>query len=228
MPLTGLTPSVSVTFSERYPSPRRDEGYRPSGREDEASAEAHAILAEFGTAPENDESPTPDGFSTVIKTDLSALGDADLWIVPKAPPPNPQNDARPFLSCFSRLLTAVQNGDAAAAREAANALQYELFGGAEAAGAPRADPTDSPKRMLDDINELIRSARLGDIAGAESAARLLASDLQSGLLAAPAPSNPAANRRARPRAFSPHETRSLVQGATAAYETLMDSDAGAA
>lgn len=222
MPLSSLSPSAFVAFSERFASPHKDDEHRPSDSEGPPTrAEQEFETTDTAAAP-----GSTGAFGAWVKTDLSTLGDVELWIEPKK---SPEADAAQFLGCFAQLLASVRDGDAGGARAAAAALQLELFGGPGAANAANADATDAPLRMLDDFRELLRSARLGDVGGAERAACSLAGDLQIALLAPAGATAPRISaRRARPRNFAPHETSSLVQGANDAYETLMDYDVSVA
>ena len=222
MTLSSLSPSAFVTFSERFASPHKDDERRPADPEAAPARAAQEFeSADAGARPEH-----AGPFGAVVRTDLSTLGDIELWIEPKS---SPAADAVEFLGCFAQLLASVRDGDASGARAAAAALQLELFGGPGAADVASADAADAPLRMLDDFRELLRSARMGDVGGAERAARSLAGDLQTALLAPTGARGPRnVSRRQRSRGFAPHETSSLVQGANAAYETQMDYDVSAA
>jgi hypothetical protein len=135
-----------------------------------------------------------------------------------------------FLAAFASLLSSVSSGDVISARDAANILQLELFGGPRAASAGASAEEDAPLRMLEDLVALIRFARQGDLGAAEAAAGLMAQHMQTALLAPagpPPPSEPLTGRRRHARLLTRREPETFVQDATAAYEMLMDPDAGA-
>jgi len=177
------------------------------------------------------ESPAPQAepspFATIIKADLTGLSDPepgqDLGTQ------GPASSIHEFLGALSRLLASVGSGDTGAARDAATVLQLELFGGSGALAAAGESGEEAQARMLDDLLALIRFARLGDLGSAEASAQLMARHLQTALLAparAPAPvERLSGHRRVARNAL--REPASLVQGATAAYEMLMDLDSSA-
>jgi hypothetical protein len=196
-----------------------DRSHRRTPR-DEANSAPHNAFREDGS----EEAPPP-----IIRADLAGLSDPD----PAPRTGNLSGDAlsraHEFLGAFSRLLASVASGDVSAARNAATELQLELFGGSGALAAAGESGKEAQTRMLDDLVALIRFARLGELGSAEVSAHLLARDMQAALLAparAPTPAEPTAARRRIGRTSLP-EPASLVQGATAAYEMLMDLDPGA-
>lgn len=205
MTLSSLSPSVCVTFPDRYASPRR-----PFGREGGAPHNGGGARDDDSTIASDFAS---ESYGAVIKTDLSSLGDVELWLEPRRAAPT---DAAGFLGALVQLLVSVRAGDAGGARDAATSLQFELFGGVAASDPSASEAAEAAQRMLDDFRELIRTARLGDVSGAERVARLLAGDLQSALLAP-----------ATPDAAVPSEALSLSAGGAAAYETQMEFDEGA-
>ncbi len=223
MPLASLSPSSSVTFGDNHPPPHsQGEARSFAGPSDGAMPETPA------PAPLTREGDEPAAFVTLIKTDLSGLAALQSWNEPRAPAEEPS--AVEFLGAFARLLSSVREGDKSGARDAADALQFQLFAGAQALDAERGEAAEAQARMLDAFRNLVGAARQGDIGEADRAARSLAHNLQSALLA-PASRPTLSNRAQRPRASRPvsaRETTSLVQGVTAAYETQMDVDANAA
>ncbi len=161
----------------------------------------------------------------IVNLDLASLAEIEAR---KAMAPHSATVAE-FLAAFSALLSSVSSGDVLSARDAANILQLELFGAQNAAEEETGADEDAPLRMLEDLVALIRFARLGDLNSAEAAAALLARHMQTALIAPPSPSKPAerlAGRRHAVRAASRREPPTLVQGATAAYELLMDPEPG--
>jgi hypothetical protein len=135
-----------------------------------------------------------------------------------------------FLAAFASLLSSVSSGDVIAARDAASILQLELFGGPGAEKAGTSSDEEAPLRMLEDLVALIRFARQGDLGSAEAAAGLLALHMQTALLAPVGPAAPSerlTGRRRLARLTGRREPETLVRDATAAYELLMDTDAGA-
>lgn len=215
MSVQSLTPSLPVP-RDGLPAPDRGDRPKQQTRRDGPAATPNEAFA-----VEEQEPPPP-----LIKVDLSGLD--GLEPTTAAYTLDDLSNANEFLSAFSTLLASVGAGDVGAARNAATALQLELFGGSGALTASHESGQEAQMRMLDDLVALIRFARLGELGSAEASAQLLARDMQAALLApvrSPASREPAARK---PPA-SPAEPASLVQGATAAYESLMepDVDAGA-
>ena len=222
MSLESLTPSLSA-LRDDFPAPLPGDR---SGRRRAADEEVPAPAAAFNEirSPPSD----PAAFAAIIRTDLTGLGDSEPHIAELVG--HFASSAHEFLGAFSSLLSSVASGNAAAARDAATELQLELFGGPSALAATSENGDDAQARMLDDILSLIRFARLGDIGSAEASAHLMGRHLQTALLAparAPKPSERVPLRRRIARAALLQEPASLVQGATAAYEILMELDAGA-
>ena len=224
MSLSSLNPSASVAYNDGYSSRQQQEDSRSqTAPRDTFESDVAAATAAIENSLEATE-VDPASFTTVIRTDFSGLGERKAGA--EANPAPAEANSNQFLGSFSRLLAAVQSGDATGARDAANTLQFELFSGAGALQAAQASAVDAPIQMLIDLQALIRAAWLGDIESADRAALSLATDMQSALLSAPTQSRLASRRS---RAGGPaQENSSLVQGANAAYETLMDLDPGAA
>ena len=230
MPLSTVIPTSQPRYGESYSPPRSNEerAHAQPARAEGNDSPADALMAEFDAelmSPARGESVS---FATVIKADLAALSAAEPWPDPvRASEPN----ADAVLGGLSSLLGAIRMGDASGAREAANALQFELFSGASAVVAASFAGDEAAGRMLDDLRALIRAARLGDSGAAETAAHALASNLQIALLG-PSTRAPLLDRRSRRRVIARAapigQPSSLVQGATAAYETLMEPDAAGA
>ena len=214
MPVPTLNPSPPAPLSEGFPPP-----HSPDKRKSR-SKDPDDVGAPFDPPPAAPETANDAPFSTIVRTDLSTLCAVDTWTTTtRAAPGGLAVDD--VLGNLWHLLAAVQIRDAGGAREAANALQFDLFSGAAVLDPRPGGVADASIRLIDDLSDLIRSARLGDVDGAEQAARMLAGDLKHALIGA-APSPPA---RRRLRALAPHETASLVQGANAAYEKLMEAEA---
>jgi len=219
-----LTPSLPA-LREAFPTPRTgDRSRRPPPHDDADSASPEAYRDESPA-----EAPSLVGgepFAAIIKPDLSRLSDPQpRSAVPMVDAPS---SIQEFLSAFATLLQSVGTGDVAAARNAATALQLELFGGSQALAAADESGDAAQDRMLDDLVALIRFARLGELGSAEASAQLLARDMQAALLAPVRPPKPLApaSERERMARTTPGEPASLVQDATAAYESLMDFDTG--
>jgi hypothetical protein len=229
MSLSTVIPTSQPRYGEGYSPPRSNEerAHAPPARGEGNDSPADVLMAEFDaelTSPARGEAAP---FATIIKADLAGLSAGEPWSDPRrASEPN----ANAVLGGLSSLLGSIRMGDAGGAREAANALQFELFSGASARLAASSAGDEAAGRMLDDLCALIRAARLGDSRAAETAARALACDLQIALIG---PSTRAsfdhrARRRVIARAAPMGQPSSLVQGATAAYETLMEPDAAGA
>jgi hypothetical protein len=208
-----LTPSLPL-LREAFLTPRARERARrapPQGEAQPAVSDADAS-----------EEPAP-----IIRPDLSGLADFELRT--QGPKGDAPLSAREFLSAFSSLLASVSAGDVDAARNAATALQLELFGGPSALAATSESGQAAQTRMLNDLVALIGFARLGELGSAEASAYRLARDMQAALLAptrGPPPVERPSPSDKRAQA-SPPQPASLVQGATAAYELLMDLDRSA-
>jgi hypothetical protein len=224
--LLNLTPSLSA-LRDPYSTPRPgDRSRRQRASDDDVPAPPDAWRDGQPEDPTPAAEPAP--FAAILKTDLTGLTDLD----PRNRPESREAaaSANDFLGAFSMLLASVGSGDAGAARNAATVLQLELFGGATALAATEESAEEAQARMLDDLLSLIRFARLGDLGAAEAAARHLARHMQTALLAPARPLAPVerlAGRKRAPRNPGVQEPASLVQGATAAYELLMELDAGA-
>jgi hypothetical protein len=218
MTFPSLTDRPMAAFNDPRAASRTVERQKPEP-ENAAAQRDHA-------RPEAPPPPAPSGaVRPTITLDLAALAvfrDAD------ASAARPGLAAPEFLAAFALLLSSVSGGDVISARDAANILQLELFGGAD--DSAEEDREEALLRMLEDLVQLIRSARQGDLDAAGAAAALLARDMQSALFAPLAPIAPAdrpAKRRRAARLAGYREPATLVQGATAAYERLMEPDAGA-
>lgn len=207
---------------EVFPTPRSTDRPRRQGSSGQPGA---GPLDAFLEEPPPTE---PEPFAAIIKADLTGLTDREPR--PTALHGEAASSADAFLRAFSRLLSAVGSGDAGGAREAATALQLELFGAPSALAATEESGDVAQARMLNDLVSLIRFARLGELGSADASAHLLARDLQAALLApaapAPMPVERLSGSGGMARTSLP-EPASLVYGATAAYEMLMDLDADA-
>ncbi len=195
-----------------------------------ARLKAGNSLQALGAPAIEDEDPSAlrsleDGpFRTIVTADLVQLAELGERDVDEPP----ASTAAEFLNAFASLLASVSSGDSVAARDAANLLQLELFRAPDDAAAGAGE---APLRMLEDLVALIRFARLGDLGAAEGAAELMARHMQSALVAPQSPEAPAerlGRRRRAARLANRREPPTLVQGATAAYELVMNADANAA
>ncbi len=214
MSLSSLSANTYTNYSDRYRS-RRQGVFSTAGA---APSDEAASSSQTEPIPPEDlpdfEAPTwasaPAGetasYASKFKADLSRLASVEPWRDEPSAETSPASDD--FLGNLSTLLASVRTGDAARARVAAIALQYELASAPAAQVAPPNPVTDGPTRLLDDFKALIRAARLGDTGGARSAAQNLASDIQSALT--------------ETGAHWISRSPSLGHGATAAYETLME------
>ena len=205
MSLTTITAYAATPLYDRPPQ-RRRAWNAPDGRsssEASPAAQAAALLdAEAVPAPSFEAASY---VPHVFRADLTAIASQ------YDPAESGETDAHEpdFLSAFSALLATVMSGDTRGAQAAARNLQQQI-GRAETG----ADDTRAPGaigRFFEDLQALIRTARLGDKGGAQSAAESLASDLRNAL----GGSNLAISSTVV-------EPSSAAEGATAAYETLME------
>jgi len=221
MSFPSLTERPLLALGGLRGSPRGQDRHRPS--QGQAGSSPPQPPAETGepAPPRADEGL----HRPIVSVDLAALSE----YVEREPSTSvAAPTAAEFLAAFAALLGSVSSGDIATAREAANSLQLELFGMRGDDSEAAEGEEDAALRMLEDLVALIGFARRGDLGAAESAAALLARHMQTALLA-PAPPPPAerlARRRRAARLASPHEPPPLVQGATAAYELVMDAEPG--
>lgn len=205
MSLSTVATYAAMPLYDRPPQRRRS-WTAPDGRpasEPSPAAQAAALLdAEAAPAPSFESLAYA---PQLFKADLTSLAPrydpAESGQMPSSEPD--------FLTAFSALLAAVNSGDTRGAQAAARALQQQI--GRTGAEPDNAGGTPAIGLFFEDLQALIRTAQQGDSGGAQTAAESLATDLRKAL-------------GGSGLAFSStrSEPSSAAEGATAAYETLME------